>query len=58
MFDYDIFLVGDVSPYTYQDLILPDGGRIHYSRTSLGTSYSDAVCREPRDARWADLEIT
>jgi RHS repeat-associated protein len=40
---YDMFLVGDTSPWTYQDLILPDGGRIHYKRTSAGTSYSNAV---------------
>lgn len=40
---YDFFLVGDTSPWTYQDLILPDGGRIHYRRTSPGTSFTDAV---------------
>lgn len=40
---YDIFMVGDMFPYTYQDLILPDGGRIHYQRTSPGTGYSDAA---------------
>jgi YD repeat-containing protein len=43
--NYDIFLVGDNNGrqgadgnpfpegYTYQDLILPDGGRIHFTRT-------------------------
>ncbi len=35
---YDIFMVGDdaYTPegYTYQDLILPDGGRIHFTRIS------------------------
>ena len=40
---YDMLLVGDTFPYTYQDLILPDGGRVHYTRTSPGTSYTDAV---------------
>ena len=40
---YDIFTVGDINPYTYQDLILPDGGRIHFVRTSSGTSYTDAI---------------
>lgn len=40
---YDIFTIGDIFPYTYQDLILPDGGRVHFQRTSPGTSYSDAV---------------
>ncbi|MCH8623095.1 RHS repeat-associated core domain-containing protein [Undibacterium sp. TS12] len=42
---YDIFLVGDSNPWTYQDLILPDGGRIHYTRTSAGTNYSNAGYR-------------
>ncbi len=35
---YDMFVVGDNNTfpegYTYQDLILPDGGRIHFQRTS------------------------
>ncbi len=37
---YDTYLVGDVNPYTYLDLILPEGGRIHYYRTSPGTGLS------------------
>lgn len=40
---YEMFLVGTTFPYTYQDLILPDGGRIHFDRVSPGTSYDDAV---------------
>lgn len=40
---YDMFLVGDTNPYTYQDLILPDGGKIHFSRISSGTTFADAV---------------
>jgi ABC-type nitrate/sulfonate/bicarbonate transport system substrate-binding protein len=40
---YDMFLVGDTFPYTYIDLTLEDGGRVHYNRVSPGTSYSDAV---------------
>jgi RHS repeat-associated protein len=40
---YDLFLVGDISPYTYQELILPDGGRLRYNRTSAGTNWADAV---------------
>jgi RHS repeat-associated protein len=40
---YDIFLVGDSSPFTFADLILPNGGRIHYQRTSPGTGFIDAV---------------
>jgi RHS repeat-associated protein len=41
--NYEIFLVGTTFPYTYQDLILPDGGRVHFDRISPGTSYADAV---------------
>lgn len=39
---YGIFLYSTQN-YTQADLVLPDGGRIHYVRTSAGTSYSDAV---------------
>jgi YD repeat-containing protein len=42
-FSYDFFMVGDRFPYTYQDLILPDGGRIHFTRVSPGTGLNDAV---------------
>ena len=40
---YDFFIVGTIFPYTYQDLILPDGAHIHYPRISTGTSWTDAV---------------
>ena len=40
---YEIFLVGNINPYTFTELILPDGGRIHYDRISPGTSFSDAI---------------
>lgn len=40
---YEIFLVGDTFPYTFQDLILPDGGRIHYDRVSPGGGSADAI---------------
>jgi RHS repeat-associated protein len=40
---YEMFLVGDTSAYAYQDLILPDGSRIHFYRISSGTSWTDAV---------------
>jgi len=40
---YDMFLIGDTLPWTYADLVLPDGGRIYYKRISPGTSFSDAV---------------
>ena len=37
------FLVGDAPAITYIDLILPDGGRVHYQRTDGGTGYVGAV---------------
>ncbi|MBI3608821.1 MAG: hypothetical protein HY207_12710 [Nitrospirae bacterium] len=42
---YEMFLIGDgdTSTYSYADLILPNGGRIHYVRTSPGTDYTTAV---------------
>jgi YD repeat-containing protein len=39
---YAIFL-WFANPYQEADLILPDGKRIHYVRTSPGTGYADAV---------------
>jgi RHS repeat-associated protein len=40
---YDIFPVGEDTTYSYMDLVLPDGGRIHYFRISAGNSWSNAV---------------
>jgi RHS repeat-associated protein len=43
---YNIFLVGDGSdsdPYTYQELILPNGARIRFDRISTGTTFTNAV---------------
>ncbi len=40
---YEMFLVGNTSTYSYQYLILPDGGRVYYQRTSSGTGYSNAA---------------
>jgi RHS repeat-associated protein len=40
---YDFFMVGNTSPYSFQELIQPDGGRIRFDRISAGTLYSDAV---------------
>jgi YD repeat-containing protein len=40
---YDILPVGSRNPYTYVDLIMPDGDAIHYGRISAGTGYADAV---------------
>ena len=40
---YDTFPVGSRQPYTWMDLILADGARVHYDRISKGTGYADAV---------------
>lgn len=40
---YDVFVVGDTFPYTYQDLVFEDGARVHFDRISPGTSWTDAV---------------
>jgi RHS repeat-associated protein len=40
--NFGIFLWSALQ-YQEADLVLPDGGRIHYVRTSSGTSWSDAV---------------
>ena len=40
---YEMFIVGTTWPYTFVDLILPDGGRVHYDRVTPGTSFSDAI---------------
>ncbi len=40
---YDMFMVGDVNPYTYQELVMPDGARVRFDRISSGTSYLGAV---------------
>jgi hypothetical protein len=40
---YNMFLVGDSVAYTYADLILADGGKVHFVRTSQGTSYLNAI---------------
>jgi YD repeat-containing protein len=42
---YGSFLVGDAPALTWIDLILPDGGRIHYRRTSSGAGLHEAIFR-------------
>ncbi len=34
---YDFYMVGDTNPWTYQDLITPDGAHIRFRRVSPGT---------------------
>jgi len=40
---YDMFIIGDVSKFSWVALVLADGGQIRYARISPGTSYSDGV---------------
>lgn len=41
---YDLYVWNPTSPqYQEVDLVLPDGSRIHYSRISPGTGYTDAA---------------
>jgi YD repeat-containing protein len=40
---YDILMVGDINPWTYQELVLPDGARIRFDRITPGTQYTDAI---------------
>lgn len=40
---YETFPVGSRQPYTYIDVIMADGSRVHYDRISEGTGYADAV---------------
>lgn len=40
---YEMFIVGDAQSFTWVELILADGGRVHYNRISPGTSFADAV---------------
>lgn len=40
---YELFLVGDNGPFTYVELIMPDGTRAYYRRVSPGVGYASAV---------------
>jgi len=40
---YNMYLVGAPSQYQYADLMMPDGGSVHYVRISPGTGFQDAV---------------
>ncbi len=40
---YEMFIVGDAQAFTWVELILADGGRVHYNRVSPGTGFVDAV---------------
>jgi YD repeat-containing protein len=40
---YDIFPVGSRHPWTWVDLVMPDGGSLRFDRVSEGTDFADAV---------------
>jgi RHS repeat-associated protein len=40
---YQIYLAGDNAYYQYADLVLADGGKVHYTRTSPGTDLAGAI---------------
>lgn len=40
---YDIFPVGSRHPWTYVDLVMPDGAALRFDRVSEGTDFADAV---------------
>jgi YD repeat-containing protein len=42
---FDIFPAGDSQTFSSLDLILADGGRVHFDRVSRGTGYADAKLR-------------
>ena len=54
---YDTYL-SSAQQYQQVDLILPGGGRVHYVRTSGGTSYSDAVFETNAPGAWTKSMIT
>jgi RHS repeat-associated protein len=60
-FDYGIFLHTDdaTNEYQHAELVLPDGGKVRYSRTSAGTGFHDAVYRNDDSAsEWYRSTIT
>jgi hypothetical protein len=40
---YDIFPVGSRNPWTFVDLVMPDGASLRFDRVSQGTDFTDAV---------------
>lgn len=53
---YDVNLYSQ-NEYQEVDLILADGGRVHFVRTSPGTSYTDAVFTSTAPGPWAGAMI-
>lgn len=42
---FDSFLVGDSQTFAWIEMILADGDRVHYGRTTMGTGYANAQFR-------------
>jgi YD repeat-containing protein len=58
---YDYFLVGDTLPYTYQELVFPDGGFLRYNRIDggAGNDFTVAVYEHAtRPGRFFKSKIT
>jgi RHS repeat-associated protein len=56
--EYDLFLRSN-DPFQEVDLILPDGGKVHYVRTSSGTGHTDAVFEHSgTPSKWQSSTIT
>jgi len=47
----NIFPVGNRWPFTWMDVILADGGRVHYKRSNWGVGYWDATYSESNSGR-------
>jgi YD repeat-containing protein len=45
MNSFDSYLVGDSQTFAWIELVLADGQRVHYARTSMGTNYANAEFR-------------
>jgi len=54
---YQMYLVGDTTSYLFAELILPDGARIRYNRTSAGTDKVGAVNAPGRHGRCGDDDV-
>jgi RHS repeat-associated protein len=42
---YEMFMIGDTAPYTYQELILPNGSRVHF----------DVISHEPTESAYTQV---
>jgi YD repeat-containing protein len=46
---YEMFIVGDSAKFSYVELILADGSRLHYNRISPGQDFASAVFEDTND---------